>query len=103
MVAAGLIEEVRRLRESPVPLSRQASQALGYKEVFEHLDGRATLEEAIEQIQTRSRQFAKRQLTWFRQMPSCRPASEELTAALWCGTMISDPRIMDVATGKTLS
>ena len=103
MMATGLLDEVRRLRELPVPLSREASQALGYKELFDHLDGHATLEQSIERIQTRSRQFAKRQLTWFRQIPSCRPASEELTAALWCGTMSSDPRIMDAATGKPLS
>ena len=84
MIVAGLVEEVRRLRDLPLPLSREASQALGYKELLDHLDGRATLAEAVEQIQTRSRQFAKRQLTWFRQMPQCRPASEELTLALWC-------------------
>jgi tRNA A37 N6-isopentenylltransferase MiaA len=38
-------------------------------------------------VQTRSRQFAKRQLTWFRHLPGCRPATKELTAALWCRTI----------------
>ncbi len=102
MMATGLLDEVRRLRELPVPLSREASQALGYKELFDHLDGHAPLEESIERIQTRSRQFAKRQLTWFRQIPQCHPASEELTFALWCGRMLDEP-IMDATTGKPLS
>lgn len=83
MFAAGLLEEVRRLRELPRPISRQAAQALGYKEVFRYLDGQATLEATIREVQTRSRNFAKRQLTWFRHLPGCIPASEELTLALW--------------------
>jgi tRNA dimethylallyltransferase len=83
MIARGLVDEVRALRSLPRPLSREAAQALGYKEMFVHLDGQATLEETIVQIQTRSRNFAKRQLTWFRHIPQCRPASGELTFALW--------------------
>ena len=83
MVARGLVEEVRGLALPARPLSREAAQALGYKEMFAHLDGRATLAETIAQIQTRSRQFAKRQLTWFRHIPECRPASAELTFTLW--------------------
>ena len=47
MIADGLVEEVRALRGLPRPLSREASQALGYKELFDHLDGRISLEEAI--------------------------------------------------------
>jgi tRNA dimethylallyltransferase len=89
MIAAGFVEEARRLREAPHPLSREASQAVGYKEIFDHLDGRAPLDEAVERIQTRSRQLAKRQITWFRQMPQCRPVTEQLTFALWCATMTS--------------
>ncbi|HXG08876.1 MAG TPA: tRNA (adenosine(37)-N6)-dimethylallyltransferase MiaA [Gemmataceae bacterium] len=87
MVEAGLVEEVQALRRLPRPISRAAAQALGYKEMFAYLDGRATLEETIARIQTRSRNFAKRQLTWFRRLPECRPASEELTFALWGLTM----------------
>ncbi len=67
MFADGLVDEVRKLRNAP--LSREAAQALGYKEVIDHLDGLATLEETIDRIQTRSRNFAKRQLTWFRHLP----------------------------------
>ena len=73
MIAAGWLDEARQLRQLPRPLSREAGQALGYAELFAHLDGQATLPETIERIQTRSRQFAKRQLTWFRQLPQCQP------------------------------
>lgn len=83
MVAAGLVEEVRALRQLARPLSREGAQALGYKEMFAHLDGQATLEETIVRIQTRSRNFAKRQLTWFRHLPECLPVSRELTGAAW--------------------
>jgi tRNA dimethylallyltransferase len=87
MIAAGLVEEARALRRLDRRPSREACQALGYKELFEHLDGRLGLEEAVVRIQTRTRNFAKRQLTWFRHLPGCRPASEELTFALWGLTM----------------
>jgi len=83
MFAAGLIDEVRALRELPCPISREASQALGYKEVFAHLDGQATLAETVARVQTRTRNFAKRQITWFRHLPGCRPTTEELTWTLW--------------------
>jgi tRNA dimethylallyltransferase len=82
-----LIDEVRRLHNMPRPLSREASQALGYKEVFAYLDGRATLEATIVQVQTRTRNFAKRQITWFRHLSECRPASKELTRTLWESTI----------------
>jgi tRNA dimethylallyltransferase len=87
MFEAGLVEEVRALAGLERPLSREARQALGYKEIFDHLEGRASLEETVRRIQTRSRQFAKRQLTWFRQLPACRKVTEELTFALWGLTM----------------
>jgi tRNA dimethylallyltransferase len=81
MFAAGLVEEVRALRNVGHPLSREASQALGYKETFAFLDGQTTLEETIVRIQTRTRQFAKRQLTWFRHLPECQFVAWELTFA----------------------
>jgi tRNA dimethylallyltransferase len=87
MIAEGLVEEVRALRRLEHPPSREAAQALGYKEMFDHLDGRADLEETIRRIQTRSRQFAKRQITWFRHLPPCRPIVPELTFAAWGLTM----------------
>jgi len=66
MLRQGLLEEVRRLAALPRPLSREARQALGYKELLDHLAGCCTLEQAAERIKTRSRNFAKRQLSWFR-------------------------------------
>jgi tRNA dimethylallyltransferase len=87
MIDAGLVEEVRALRGSPRPLSREASQALGYKELFDYLEARSTLEEAITRIQVRSRNFAKRQLSWLRHLPECQPVSSELTFASWGSTM----------------
>ncbi len=89
MVAAGLADEARALRQLPRPLSREAAQAVGYREMFDHLDGRATLSETVARIQTRTRQLAKRQVTWFRHLPGCRPATPELTFASWGLTMNS--------------
>ena len=68
MMHAGLLDEVQRLR-AQFALSRTALQALGYKELIEHLDGRATLDQAVQQIVVRTRQFAVRQERWFRRDP----------------------------------
>jgi tRNA dimethylallyltransferase len=88
MIAEGLVEEVRALRQLERPLSREASQALGYKEMFGYLDGTADLPETICRIQTRSRNFAKRQITWFRHLPLLQVESPELTFAAWGLTML---------------
>lgn len=72
MLDAGWLDEVRSLLAEPQPLSDTASQALGYKELIEHLRGERSLAETIELIQTRTRQFAKRQHTWFRNLEECR-------------------------------
>lgn len=70
MMAAGLVEEVESLLSSGVPESCTAMQAIGYKEMVAALrEGRA-VSEAAEEIKLRSRQYAKRQLTWFRREPS---------------------------------
>ena len=66
---AGFLDEVRRLDELDPPLSRTAAQALGYKELLEHLHGEATLEEALETAIARTRAFARRQRVWFRRDP----------------------------------
>jgi tRNA dimethylallyltransferase len=70
MIDAGLVAEVESLAETPI--SRTARQALGYKELFDHLDGLITLDAAIERIITRTRQFAVRQERWFRRDPRIR-------------------------------
>ncbi len=72
MFAGGLVEEVRALTSSGEPWGRTASQAVGYREVREFLAGRLTLEEAIVQVKLHTRQFAKRQSTWFRSLSECR-------------------------------
>jgi tRNA dimethylallyltransferase len=66
MFAEGLVEEVRCLQANNRPLSPVAAQGVGYREVIEMLEGRIGLAEAIRLTQTRTRQFAKRQATWFR-------------------------------------
>jgi tRNA dimethylallyltransferase len=72
MIEAGFVDEVRRLRERFVRLSRTAAQAAGYRELIEHLDGRYDLDEAVERTRRRTRQLAKRQGTWFRSLSECR-------------------------------
>lgn len=76
MLAAGWRDEVRRLRDLPRPLGREAAQAVGYRELLDELDGRGPGPDATaDLIRTRTRQFAKRQLTWFRHLPSLVPVS----------------------------
>jgi tRNA dimethylallyltransferase len=72
MFATGLVDEVRGLLEGPAPLSRTALQAVGYREVIEHLEGRRSLAETIELVGRHTRQLAKRQGTWFRSLSECR-------------------------------
>src|SRR5262249_12129351 len=82
MPDAGWLDEVRRLCELPRPLSREARQALGYRELLNYLDGRGgTWEETVKLIRTHTRQFAKRQLTWFRHLPACVPVPAEVSDA----------------------
>ena len=70
MIGAGLVDEVRALQASR--LSRNAAQALGYKELLAHLEGAQPLAESVEQIVVRTRQFAVRQLRWFQRDPRVR-------------------------------
>lgn len=71
MVAEGLIDEVRALLDRTPPISQTAAQALGYKEAIAHIQGEQSLTETIDLIQRRTRQFAKRQHTWFRNLEEC--------------------------------
>lgn len=72
MFAAGLVAEVETVLAAGKTFGRTAGQALGYREVLEHLAGQRNLAETIELVKTRTRQFAKRQLTWFRSLSECR-------------------------------
>lgn len=64
MMEKGLLDEIRQL--IAMGYSSTAAQAIGYKEFFDYLEGKGSLEEAIAKVQMESRRYAKRQLTWFR-------------------------------------
>ncbi|MEA5041740.1 MAG: tRNA (adenosine(37)-N6)-dimethylallyltransferase MiaA [Oscillibacter ruminantium] len=66
MVENGLLDEVRALLDRGLPRSATALQAIGYKEFAGVLEGEKTEAEAIDEVKLRSRQYAKRQLTWLR-------------------------------------
>src|SRR5262249_12350105 len=63
MRAAGLVDEVRGLSERP--LGRTAREAIGYREVLDHLAGRCSLDDALDAAVRRTRRFARRQRVWF--------------------------------------
>ncbi len=69
MLAAGLVDEVRRLRSGSRPLGRQAAQAVGVKEVVEQLEARLDEEETAALIARNTRRLARHQMTWFRKFP----------------------------------
>ena len=90
MMADGLAEEVRALLDSGVPDRCTAMQAIGYKEMAAALRGDGDTARAAEEIKLRSRQYAKRQLTWFRRNPDARwllwDREPDLSAALQAST-----------------
>ena len=65
MAEQGLIDEVKRLKEEGYEKTMVSMQGIGYRQVFEYLEGNLSLEDTIEQIKKDTRHFAKRQLTWF--------------------------------------
>lgn len=73
MMSEGILAETERLLGNPRGLGRTARQALGYREILEHLAGERSLPDTVALIKQRTRQFAKRQLTWFRNLEECRP------------------------------
>jgi tRNA dimethylallyltransferase len=66
MFRRGLVEETKQLLEAGLAQNRTAFQALGYRQITEYLQGVRSLPETIELVKTRTRQYAKRQMTWFR-------------------------------------
>ncbi len=72
MMERGLLEEVKSLRGLLGPTARAA---LGYREILEHLEGRYSLEEAVQRIKTNTHKFVRRQTTWFRSMEGLQPVS----------------------------
>ncbi|QUV81611.1 tRNA (adenosine(37)-N6)-dimethylallyltransferase MiaA [Chloracidobacterium sp. D] len=83
MVAAGLLDEIRRLLAAGVPPDAEAFQAHGYRRFIEYLRGERTYASAVEQMKTDTRHYAKRQLSWWRREPE----------AHWLAGFGSDPEV----------
>ncbi len=66
MIELGLVDEVKSLLAEDKPLSQQARCAIGYAEIIDHLEGRMSLEDAVEEIKKNTRRLAKGQRTWFK-------------------------------------
>jgi tRNA dimethylallyltransferase len=71
MFQSGLVEEVKALLQKHGTLSRTAMQAVGYREVLEHLQNPESLAFCMDRVKARTRQFARRQETWFRALSEC--------------------------------
>ena len=92
-MADGFFDEVRSLAERPI--SRTASQALGYKELLAHLRDEMTLDDALDLAVVRTRRFARRQERWFRRDPRIRwldaPASVADVLSTWDAAATYEP------------
>jgi tRNA dimethylallyltransferase len=66
IIEAGLVDEVKGLLAEEKPLSQQARCAIGYAEIIDHLNGKMSLDDAVELIKKNTRRFAKNQRTWFK-------------------------------------
>ncbi|HWD92306.1 MAG TPA: tRNA (adenosine(37)-N6)-dimethylallyltransferase MiaA [Verrucomicrobiae bacterium] len=98
MFARGLVGETRQLLEHGLAQNKTAMQALGYRQVVEHLRGEHSLPETIELVKIKTRQFAKRQMTWFRRQLDLRwfePATTDTPEAMMhrFSAFISSPPI----------
>lgn len=90
MMSGGLVDEVRRLLEAGYGPDDPGMSGTGYREVAAHLRGEISLDEALERMETATRQYSRRQLTWFRnQLPdgaaridAARPVEEQVDEAL---------------------
>ncbi|MDF1664086.1 MAG: tRNA dimethylallyltransferase, partial [Planctomycetota bacterium] len=69
MMKNGWLEECRSLLELPQTLSRGPLQAIGYQDLFRHIQAGTDLEETITKIKTKTRRFARRQITWLNHFP----------------------------------
>ena len=68
MVELGIIEETKELLKKHGRI-KNFTETIGYKEILTYLDGEQTLDEALDKLKQHSRNYAKRQLTWFRKNP----------------------------------
>ena len=84
MFNQGLVEETQTLIKKGLLNNRNACQALGYRQVLDLLDGKLDLENVVHQVKTKTRQFAKRQRSWFRNQMKCKflewPDEEDLNS-----------------------
>lgn len=90
MFQSGLVDEVESLLKCYGELGRTAAQAVGYREVIELLRNGNELQATIAQVQARTRQFARRQETWFRSLAECEfvPLSEEPDAVAYAEKLV---------------
>lgn len=68
MIENGLVDEVKNLIKSGITAENQCMQAIGYKEIFNYINGEISLNDAILKFKQRTRNYAKRQITWFKHM-----------------------------------
>lgn len=68
MINSGLVEEVDALKNEGITYDMQCMQGIGYKEIYEYLDGKQTLDGAIDKIKLNTRHYAKRQITFFKKL-----------------------------------
>jgi tRNA dimethylallyltransferase len=91
MVAAGWLEETRELLKHYGDLSKTAAEATGYADLIAHLQGKISLDDAVEQIKISTRQLARKQMKWFRRWPQVKwlagnaslPDRVDQTLTLW--------------------
>jgi len=90
MFASGLVDEVRNLLERGVPPSAKPFESLGYSQALRLVRGEITQDQAVSETQLRTRQYAKRQWTWFRRQ----------AGMVWLDGFGTDPAVMDQAEKK---
>ena len=69
MVEKGVFDETRELLSQGIPKTAQAMKSIGYRQIVQYLEGEITKEICIEKIKQATRNFAKRQITWYKKMP----------------------------------
>jgi tRNA dimethylallyltransferase len=98
MMEQGLLEEVKKLRNMGCSADMQAMKGIGYKELLYYLEGKISLDEAIDAIKQGSRNYAKRQLTWFKKDPRIKWITKENFEA---DDDIVEYILTDIASNKT--
>ena len=78
MFTLGLVAETGRLLELGLAQNKTAMQAIGYRQVVEHLRGESSLADTVELVKIKTRQYAKRQRTWFRGLPNVKVVELQL-------------------------